>query len=467
MSEIIYNGTKVDSAIKQINTQLNSYDSIIDNVLSLTNSLVNIKGFDIIPEAAGVSRDTYSSLLEDCKDTYKKLINKIRNIQIIIMKYSQGDEYIDSFLNSMSNEEWNTLFGSTLAKEDFVSYLARLKGNVSNTSDILNKESASNLAINFKTVALNLASSVLGIGEGVYDIFATGTGMLKAFTTKDLAYRDAILEQTRAKTEYDWTKSVVNDWIETSDYLADIRYFRRTNMGVYSDSSVLEHHYVNDYDPANLPSQTLYDCDGVLTFYQNGKYVKETFCPDSLKHSYDLKLLVIARGKDEGYWIRDDGVQMFGKYALYGGNIPHWGGANPTNSTQRRGDEFYGTSGPGLIVGYGGTSEDAAAGRFYYHGQKVDVTYDVYTRWQSSQWGDNLAEYTKYHDRYYSKDESYATRNVINNPPLDASLRYYIPNSEWVSFFNTYPEFRPAGTENVTDWVTYFQNNNSNNSVSL
>ena len=108
MSEIIYNGTKVDSAIKQINTQLNSYDSIIDNVLSLTNTLVNIKGFDIIPEAAGVSRDTYSSLLEDCKDTYKKLINKIRNIQIIIMKYSQGDEYIDSFLNSMSNEEWNT-----------------------------------------------------------------------------------------------------------------------------------------------------------------------------------------------------------------------------------------------------------------------------------------------------------------------------------------------------------------------
>ena len=60
MSEIIYNGTKVDSAIKQINTQLNSYDSIIDSVLSLTNSLVNIKGFDIIPEAAGVSSDTYS-----------------------------------------------------------------------------------------------------------------------------------------------------------------------------------------------------------------------------------------------------------------------------------------------------------------------------------------------------------------------------------------------------------------------
>ena len=219
------------------------------------------------------------------------------------MKYSQGNEYIDSFLNSMSNEEWNILFGGTLTKEDFVSYLRRLKGDVSNSSDILSIKSTSSLALNFKTGALNLVGSVLGIGEGAYDVFTTGIGMLKAFTTKDLAYRDAILEQTRAKTEYDWSKSVINDWIETSDYLADIRYFRRANMGVYSDSSILGHHYVNDYDPANLPSQTLYDCDGVLTFYQNGKYVKETFCPDSLKHSYDLKLLVIARGKDEGYWI--------------------------------------------------------------------------------------------------------------------------------------------------------------------
>ena len=63
-------------------------------------------------------------------------------------------------------------------------------------------------------------------------------------------------------------------------------------------------------------------------------------------------------------------------------------------------------------------------------------------------------------DYHKNKEEQYATRNVINNPPAPNSERYYQTNADWNSFFSVHPEFKPAGTENVTDWVSYFQQNN-------
>ena len=242
--------------------------------------------------------------------------------------------------------------------------------------------------------------------------------------------------------------------------------------------AALSSEYVNPYDPDNLPSETLYDSQGVLTFYQNGKLVKETFCPDSLKYSLDLKFLILKLGYDSGYWVREDGVQMLGEDVMYATNIPEWGpggiedeSRNRSNSTKRRGDKFYGTSGPGRIVGACGTSEQAALGTLTYNGQKVDETYDVYTRWHvDKDHGDNLQEYVKYRDQWFAKDEAHATRNVINNPPLDPSQRYYQTNQSWVNLFGKYTltrEYIPDGVVNwntdewkTFDWVSYFQQNN-------
>lgn len=75
-----------------------------------------------------------------------------------------------------------------------------------------------------------------------------------------------------------------------------------------TQSSTLTSEYVNPYDPDNLPDKTLYDTKGVLTFYQNGKFVKETFCNIPLKYSLDLKFLILKLGYDAGFWYRDDGV---------------------------------------------------------------------------------------------------------------------------------------------------------------
>ena len=252
-----------------------------------------------------------------------------------------------------------------------------------------------------------------------------------------------------------------------------------------TQSSTLTSEYVNPYDPANLPKETLYDCDGRLAFYQNGKSVYETFCNIPLKHSLDLKFLILKMGYDAGFWYREDGVQMWGKDVMYGGDIPEWGpggiedeNCNPSNSTRRRGDKFYGTSGPGRIVGYGGTSVMAHMGTFEVDGQKYDETYDTYTAWKIDEFSGNTdsAEYQKYSSRYNNKDEQYATRNVMNNPPLEPSQRYYQTNESWVNLFDTYTltrEYIPDGVVDwntdewkTFDWVSYFQQNNPDRVVS-
>lgn len=253
---------------------------------------------------------------------------------------------------------------------------------------------------------------------------------------------------------------------------------KKTN-GVLTTTATVSDEYVNPYDPENLPKETLYDMLGVLKFTQNGKRVYETFCNTCLKHSNDLKFLILKMGYDAGFWYREDGVQMWGEDVMYGGDIPEWGpggiedeSRNPSNSTRRRGDKFYGTSGPGRIVGYGGTCVKAHLGQFYPDGTAYDETYDTYTAWKIDSWAGNYdkAEYEKYTRLYSSKDEAHATRNVINNPPADPSERYYQTNESWVNLFDTYTltrEYIPEGVVDWNsndwrnfDWVSYFQINN-------
>lgn len=246
-----------------------------------------------------------------------------------------------------------------------------------------------------------------------------------------------------------------------------------------TQSSTLTSEYVNPYDPDNLPDKTLYDTKGVLTFYQNGKFVKETFCNIPLKYSLDLKFLILKLGYDAGFWYRDDGVQMLGEDVMYATCIPEWGpggiedeSRNTANSSRRRGDKFYGTSGPGRVVGACGTSKLAMEGNLEFHGQKVDETYDVYTAWliDENSEGVDTAEYQKYSSRYFNKVEEYSTRNVIDNPPVDPSERYYQTNKAWVDLFDKYTLTREYIPEGVVDWNTdewktfdweaYFQINN-------
>lgn len=270
---------------------------------------------------------------------------------------------------------------------------------------------------------------------------------------------------------------------ETDDSIGDIiakmLEERAKQAAAQATKSAISEEYVNPYDPDNLPSETLYDLNRPLTFVQNGKKVYETYCNIPLKYSYELKFLILKMGYDAGFWYREDGVQMWGEDVMYANDIPEWGpggiedeSRNPSNSTRRRGDKFYGTSGPGRIVGYGETSVQAHLGQFSQDGITYDETYDVYTAWLINKYSGNvdIDEYRKYSARYANKIEQYATRNVVNNPPLDPSQRYYQTNESWVNLFDTYTltrEYIPDGVVNwntdewkTFDWESYFQRNN-------
>ena len=263
----------------------------------------------------------------------------------------------------------------------------------------------------------------------------------------------------------------------TNPITLNTREFSSTVLAKTSTHSA-DSEYVNPYDPENLPDITLYDTGGVLDFEQNGKKVRETFCNIPLKYSFDLKFLILTLGYDAGFWYRDDGVQMLGEDVLYAADIPGWGengiedeNMNPSNSTMRRGDKFYGTSGPGRIVGKCGESLKAHLGQFERNGQKYDETYDVYTAWLiDKNVTTDIDEYRIYSSRWSSKDEQYATRNVINNTPADPSQRYYQTNKAWVDLFDKYTLTREYIPDGVVDWNTdewktfdweaYFQINN-------
>lgn len=268
---------------------------------------------------------------------------------------------------------------------------------------------------------------------------------------------------------------------ETDDSIKSIitKMIEERNKKIAAARTAVSNEYVNPYDPDNLPDKTLYDMPGVIKFTQNGKRVYETFCNTCLKHTKDLKILILKMGYDAGFWYREDGVQMWGEDVMYGGDIPGWGqngiedeSQNPSNSTRRRGDKVYGTSGPGRIVGRGNASVQAHLGQFSPDGTTYDETYDTYTAWIINKYSGDYdeEEYEKYTSLYNSKDEAHATRNVINNPPLDPSQRYYQTNESWVELFNDYTlarEYIPEGVVNwntdewkTFDWASYFQQNN-------
>ena len=308
--------------------------------------------------------------------------------------------------------------------------------------------------------------------------FDTFKGSLKSlfgtYTSHCNIMNDKLIECADALVETD--SSIMNGITETIVQITETS----------TQSSTLSSEYVNPYDPDNLPDITLYDSNGVLAFEQNGSKVYESFCNTCLKHSLDLKFLILKLGYDAGFWYREDGVQMWGEDVMYGGDIPEWGpggiedeNRNPSNSTRRRGDKFYGTSGPGRIVGYGGTSVQAHLGQFVRKGVHYDETYDTYTAWKIDDMAGNYdeAEYQKYSRLYYDKDEDHATRNVINNPPADPTERYYQTNEEWVDLFGRYTYARDYIPEGVVDWKTnewrtfdwesYFQQNNPDNVIAV
>lgn len=108
----------------------------------------------------------------------------------------------------------------------------------------------------------------------------------------------------------------------------------------------------------------------------DGRLTKETWCdlnPDNL-----AKIMREDHGIDLDYWIREDGVYMYGDYVMVAADIPHMDGTEQA-AEYRKGDLVQTSLGTGMVVDLCGMAELTRKGRTGY-----DVWYDIYTDWHGS-----------------------------------------------------------------------------------
>lgn len=160
---------------------------------------------------------------------------------------------------------------------------------------------------------------------------------------------------------------------------------------------------------------------GTVCYYgKDGRYTKETWC--DLNPNY-LVTLMKRQGIDLDFWIREDGVYMYGDYVMVAADIPHMDGTQQ-EAEYRKGDIVETSLGTGMVVDLCGMAENVRKG-VYKGGQfgEVEVWYDIYTAWHDG---------GKYQAIGYSESKGSpitgeatllkAGSNTINNVPFSPTL---------------------------------------------
>lgn len=105
----------------------------------------------------------------------------------------------------------------------------------------------------------------------------------------------------------------------------------------------------------------------------DGRLTKETWC--NLNPNNLAKLMREDHGIELDYWIREDGVYMYGDYVMVAADIPHMDGTQQ-EAEYRKGDLVQTSLGTGMVVDLCGMAESTRKGN-----TDVEVWYDIYTAW--------------------------------------------------------------------------------------
>ena len=221
MSEIICDVEEVNNAVEQILTTANQYEELAKTLEDLAKALVKLNGSDELQ--VDLSLANYA---RNCKEKCISLTDEIRKIQMSILKYSEGDEYIQSFLDSITEEEWKRIFKEEKpgSKKEFKSNDSSL--TISDTYKILGIDNASGMGKFGRTAATFIAGFITGFaefGETLVDGVILGKGMVSSFFASDKDTADKIMAETRATVEYKWAESQLNKFIETEGFLQSVR----------------------------------------------------------------------------------------------------------------------------------------------------------------------------------------------------------------------------------------------------
>lgn len=133
---------------------------------------------------------------------------------------------------------------------------------------------------------------------------------------------------------------------------------------------------------------------GIKYLGKDGRITKETWCD---LNPNNLARLMRKQGIDLDYWIREDGVYMYGDYVMVAADIPHMDGTQQA-AEYRKGDLVETSLGTGMVVDLCGMAEMVRKGELKGTPDgDVEVWYDIYTAWHDN---------GKYEHVGYSNDQA-------------------------------------------------------------
>ncbi len=152
---------------------------------------------------------------------------------------------------------------------------------------------------------------------------------------------------------------------EDIDYNLSEYIFNSETIQTSSSASTIKGKWDSNYLTAAAGSNIYTGADGRLT--------KETWC--DLNPNNLAKLMREQHGIELDFWIREDGVYMYGDYVMVAADIPHMDGTEQA-AEYRKGDLVETSLGTGMVVDLCGMAEMTRKGQ-----TDVDVWYDIYTAW--------------------------------------------------------------------------------------
>lgn len=148
---------------------------------------------------------------------------------------------------------------------------------------------------------------------------------------------------------------------------------------------------------------------GIKYFGSDGRLTKETWCD---LDPTNLARLMRKQGIDLDFWIREDGVYMYGDYVMVAADIPHMDGTQQA-AEYRKGDLVETSLGTGMVVDLCGMAEMVRKGELKgTQDGDVEVWYDIYTAWHDQ---------GQYQHVGYCNDEACISTHNVSSTMLSAS----------------------------------------------
>ncbi len=155
MATLSYDGKVISQATDEISNMLGKIESLSSDIKQATNKIVSAKGFN--EYIGGLNSDSFSTLINECGQGVSFLTQFIKQVQIEVLSYSQDEDAIDAFLDSLDRVDYDTL--DLTGIEDHISFGRK--------------------ALNFfKGVGASAATFFTGFVEGVFEFGETACDLL-------------------------------------------------------------------------------------------------------------------------------------------------------------------------------------------------------------------------------------------------------------------------------------------------